>query len=168
MFEGADGDGLVDALLRVDVNSYLVDDLLVKMDIATMAFGLEGRSPLLDREVMECAARLPSRFKLRGREKKYLLRRIAKRFLPAAIIDRPKMGFGVPLERWFRHDLKELTHDVLLGQRLRQRGYFNMPVIERLVREHEQGVRSWHYPMWNLLMFELWHRTFIDDRPAGR
>ena len=168
MFERADGDGLVDALLRVDVGSYLVDDLLVKMDIATMAFGLEGRSPLLDREVMECAARLPSRFKLRGKEKKYLLRRIARRFLPAGIIDRPKMGFGVPLEHWFRHDLKELTHDVLLGPRLRQRGYFNMPVIERLVREHEQGVRSWHYPIWNLLMFELWHRTFIDDRPAGR
>jgi asparagine synthase (glutamine-hydrolysing) len=167
-FIGADGEGLLDALLRSDVGSYLVDDLLVKMDIATMAFGLEGRSPLLDRDVMECAARLPERFKLRGREKKYLLRRIARRFLPAEVIDRPKMGFAVPIDRWFRNELKEMANDLLLGASLRQRGYFNMPFIERILKEHQTGVRNWHPQLWNLLMFELWHQAFIDGSPRVR
>jgi asparagine synthase (glutamine-hydrolysing) len=162
LFATADGEGWLDALLSVDTRSYLVDDLLVKVDIATMAHGLEGRSPLLDHHVMECAARLPERLKLRGRRTKYLLRSVARRFLPASIIDRPKMGFGVPLERWLRTDLRELAHDVLLGPRLRARGYFRMDVVEQLLREHERGTHRWHYQLWNLIVFELWHRTFID------
>jgi asparagine synthase (glutamine-hydrolysing) len=164
LFADARGEGFLDALLSVDTRSYLPDDLLVKVDIATMAFGLEGRSPLLDHEVMEAAAHLPERLKVRGLQKKRLLRRIAGRFLPASILDRPKMGFGVPLDRWFRQELRELTHDVLLDGRLAARGYFHQRYVEHLVREHETGVRSCHYQLWNLLMFELWHRTFIDAR----
>lgn len=162
----ATGDALVDAALGLDVRHYLPDDLLVKVDIATMAFGLEARSPFLDHVVMEKAAALPVSFKLHGLTKKYLLKKIARGLVPDEVIDRPKMGFGVPLGRWFRGPLRELAHDVLLGSSLRARGYFRPAAIERLLDEHVTGRRNWHYHLWNLLVLELWHRTFIDRRPA--
>lgn len=165
-FAESRGEAFLDATLSVDVRSYLPDDLLVKVDIATMAHGLEGRSPLLDHKVMEHAATLPTSLKLRGRDKKYLLKRIARRYLPADVIDRPKMGFGVPLDHWFRGELNGLAHDVLLGTQARQRGYFRTSEVERLLREHEQRVHNWHYQLWNLLVFELWHQMFIDTRPT--
>jgi asparagine synthase (glutamine-hydrolysing) len=164
-YAASDAPDFVDATLDVDVNNYLPDDLLVKVDIATMAHGLEGRSPLLDHPLMEFAASLPSRFKMNGGIKKYILKEAVKPLLPKEIIERPKMGFGVPLEHWFRHELKELAHDVLLSDSLRQRGYFHERVIRRLLDEHTRGVRAWHYQLWNLLMFESWHRMFIDARP---
>jgi asparagine synthase (glutamine-hydrolysing) len=164
-YADSDAPDFVDATLDVDVNNYLPDDLLVKVDIATMAHGLEGRSPLLDHPLMEFAASLPSRFKMNGGIKKYILKEAVKPLLPKEIIERPKMGFGVPLEHWFRHELKELAHDVLLSDSLRQRGYFHERVIRRLLDEHTRGVRAWHYQLWNLLMFESWHRMFIDARP---
>jgi asparagine synthase (glutamine-hydrolysing) len=134
-----------------------------------MAHGLEGRSPLLDHVVMERAAHLPADLKLRGTEKKYLLKRIARGLLPDDVIDRPKMGFGVPLARWLRGPLRDVVHDVVLGPRLRQRGYFKMDAIERLVSDHETGRSNAQYQIWNLLMLELWHQTFIDAgaRSAG-
>ncbi|MGC4085040.1 MAG: asparagine synthase (glutamine-hydrolyzing) [Vicinamibacterales bacterium] len=167
LFAQARGEDLLDATLHVDVHSYLPDDLLVKVDIATMAHSLEGRSPFLDHQVMEYAAALPTSLKLRGTDKKYLLKRIARRYLPAELIDRPKMGFGVPLDHWFRGELNALAHDVLLDSRARQRGYFRMTEVERMLREHEQRQHNWHYQLWNLLVFELWHRMFIDARPNG-
>jgi asparagine synthase (glutamine-hydrolysing) len=166
LFAASPHEDLLDATLRADVESYLPDDLLIKVDIATMAYGLEARSPLLDHVVMEHAAMLPVDLKLRGTVKKYLLKRIARGLLPDAVIDRPKMGFGVPLDHWFRGPLRPLAHDVLLGSRLRSRGYFRPDAIERLLREHETGQRNWHYQLWNLLVLELWHQTFIDARPA--
>jgi asparagine synthase (glutamine-hydrolysing) len=87
--------------------------------------------------------------------------------LPAAVVDRPKRGFGVPIERWFRGELRGLVHDVLLDARTRQRGYFHEPVVRRLLDEHQRGVRGWHYQLWNLLVLELWHRTFVDGRPEA-
>lgn len=169
-FAESEATSFLDTLQDVDIRTYLPDDLLVKVDIATMAFGLESRSPLLDHEVLECAVRLPESYRLQGLQKKRLLRQIARRYVPADVIDRPKAGFGVPIDRWFRNELRDLTHDVLLGSRMRERGYFHQPVIARYVAEHEQGLRNWHYQLWNLLMFELWHRMFIDgeglERPA--
>jgi asparagine synthase (glutamine-hydrolysing) len=138
----------------------------VKVDIASMAHGLEARSPLLDHTLMEFVASLPADLKLRHGVKKYLLRRIAAPLLPHEILARRKMGFGVPLDRWFRGALRDLTHDVLLGGAARHRGYFRMEVVERLVAEHERGVRDWHDQLWTLIMLELWLRTFIDRRPA--
>lgn len=158
----------VDATLDVDVHSYLPDDLLVKVDIATMAHGLEARSPFLDHELMQFAATLPVDLKLRGRTQKYLLRRLAKTLLPASIVDRPKKGFGVPIDAWFRRELRDLAHDVLLGPTSRQRGYFCHRTVERLLREHVSGARAWHAQLWTLLMFELWHRTFVDDHQLRR
>jgi asparagine synthase (glutamine-hydrolysing) len=165
-YADSDAPDFVDATLDVDVNNYLPDDLLVKVDIASMAHGLEARSPLLDHPLMEFAASLPSRLKMNGGIKKYILKEAVKPLLPREIIERPKMGFGVPLEHWFRDELKELAHDVLLSDSLRQRGYFHEPVIRRLLDEHTRGVRSWHYQLWNLLMFESWHRVFVDARPT--
>jgi asparagine synthase (glutamine-hydrolysing) len=163
----SDAPDFVDATLDVDVNNYLPDDLLVKVDIATMAHGLEGRSPLLDHPLMEFAASLPSGLKMNGAIKKYILKEAVKPLLPKEIIERPKMGFGVPLDHWFRHELKDLAYDVLLSGSLRQRGYFHEHVVRRLLDEHTRGVRSWHYQLWNLLMFESWHRMFIDARPTS-
>ena len=165
-YRASDAPDLIDATLDVDVNTYLPDDLLVKVDVATMAHALEGRSPLLDHEFMEFCASLPSHLKLRGRVKKYIFKRAVRNLLPPEIIHRPKMGFGVPLDHWFRHDLREMAYDLLLGPRALGRGYFHREVVQRLLDEHVQGVRSWHYQLWNLLVLELWHRMFIDGDAA--
>jgi asparagine synthase (glutamine-hydrolysing) len=166
-FAASDAPDLIDRTLDVDVNNYLPDDLLVKVDIATMAHSLEGRSPLLDHRLMEFCASLPSHMKLRGRVKKYIFKRAVRDLLPPEIVDRPKMGFGVPLDHWFRRELRDMAYDLLTGPRARARGYFRPETVERLLGEHVQGGRSWHYQLWNLLMLELWHRMFIDDRPVA-
>jgi asparagine synthase (glutamine-hydrolysing) len=163
-YADSDASDFLDATLDVDVRTYLPEDLLVKVDIATMAHGLEARSPFLDHELMEFAATLPSSLKLRGRSKKYVLRRAMRGLLPEPILERPKMGFGVPIDVWFRRDLVEYTRDVLLGSPARERGYFRMAVVERLIDEHRQGVREWHHQLWNLVIFELWHQMFVDRR----
>jgi asparagine synthase (glutamine-hydrolysing) len=161
-YREAEGADFLDEVLYSDVTTYLPDCLLVKVDIATMAHGLEARSPFVDHEVMEFCARLPSEFKLRGQVKKYLLKQAATRYLPASIIDRPKMGFGVPLDRWFRHELQDLARDTLLGPPASERGYFRLDVVRRLLDEHVAGTHHRHYQLWNLLVLELWHRAFID------
>ena len=165
-YEASDALDFVDATLDVDVNNYLPDDLLVKVDIATMAHGLEARSPLLDHEFMEFAASLPSSLKLKGRVRKYIFREAVHDLLPNEIMNRPKMGFGVPIEQWFRRELREMASDLLLSPRAAQRGYFRAGTVAPLLDEHVRGDRPWHYQLWNLLMLELWHRMFIDQPAA--
>jgi asparagine synthase (glutamine-hydrolysing) len=162
-FQESDAPDFVDETLDVDVNTYLPDDLLVKVDVATMAHGLEARSPLLDHVFMEFCASLPSDFKLRGRTTKYIFKRAVRDLLPTEIPDRRKMGFGVPLVHWLRTDLRDFAVDLLLSERASARGYFNMKVVERLLSEHASGRRNWHYQLWNLLVLEMWHRVFIDE-----
>ena len=167
LFAASSGPDLVDRMLDVDVRTYLPDDLLVKVDIATMAHSLEARSPLLDHRLMELAARLPSTFKIKnGRVKKHVLRRVAERLLPREILERPKMGFGVPLDRWFQSSLQSFAREVLLDGRVASRGLYRPGAIERMLDEHATGRRFWHYQIWNLLMLETWYRTFIDARPS--
>lgn len=166
-FASSDATNVVDQVMDVDVRTYLPDDLLVKADIATMAHGVEGRSPFLDHELMAFAAALPRDLKLRGREKKYLLRRLAASRLPPELLSLPKKGFGVPIEHWFRHELRDFTRDVLLDGRLGGRGYFDMSVVKRLIDDHIDGRGRWQYQLWNLVMLELWHRMFIDQRPVA-
>jgi asparagine synthase (glutamine-hydrolysing) len=166
-FAASDAHDFVDAVLDVDVNYYLSDCLLVKVDIATMAHGLEGRSPMLDHEFMEFAASLPSNFKLRGGTTKYIFKRAVRDLLPEDIIDRPKKGFSVPLEQWFRKDLRELSGDLLLDGRLSQRGYFKRGAVQQLLEEHWQGAANRGTQLWSLVMLEQWHRMFIDERPAA-
>ena len=110
---------------------------------------------------------MPSSVKLCGRTQKYIFKRAVETLLPAAILTRPKMGFGVPIDHWFRGELRDLAFDALLGRRLRDRGYFRPQFVERMLREHVGGIREWHYQLWNLLMFELWHRMFVDERPSA-
>jgi asparagine synthase (glutamine-hydrolysing) len=164
-YAGTDANDVVDATLDVDVNTYLPEDLLVKMDIATMANSLEARSPFLDHQFMEFCASLPSQFKLGGLVKKRILKRALRGVIPDEIIDRPKMGFGVPIDHWFRYELRPFAEDVLLDTTARERGYFDQAVVAQLLDEHVRGVARWHSQLWNLLMLELWHRTFIDRRP---
>lgn len=161
----SDAPDAIDAMLDIDVNRYLADCLLVKVDIASMAHGLEARSPMLDHVFMEFAASLPSHMKVRGRVTKYILKRAAVPFLPHDNIYRAKRGFSIPLAPWFRGEFGDYARDVLLDGRLAGRGYFRMDVIRRLLDEHKQGIHTWQKELWNLLMLELWHRMFIDERP---
>jgi len=162
IFEDSDTEDCTDEALAADVNLYLTDDLLVKMDRATMAHGLETRSPFLDHVLMEFVATLPSHMKLSGGTKKFLLKESIRGQVPDHLLDRPKMGFCVPLGSWFRTELREMTHDVLLSSRAKQRGYFQGDVVEGLLHKHCTGGDDHSAQLWDLLVLELWHRTFID------
>jgi len=161
-YKKADGKTFIDKTLYVDVMSYLPEDLLVKVDIATMAHSLEARSPFIDHKVMEFAASLPSNLKLRGIETKYLLKNVLSDYLPREIVKRKKMGFGVPLDIWFRNDLKEMAYDVLLSKKCVERGYFKRETVQRLLDEHVSEQYDHCYRIWSLLFLEVWHTMFID------
>jgi len=162
-FESIKGSDLLDQLLGVDTMSYLPDDLLVKVDRATMAHGLEARSPLLDQRLVEFCAGLPVEYKIRGGEAKYLLKAVMKDKLPASILQRPKMGFGVPIDEWFRGKCRTMVEDILLSSCSLQRGYFEPGKIRRLVTEQQQGQASYGSRVYALLMLELWHREYVDS-----
>jgi asparagine synthase (glutamine-hydrolysing) len=154
----------VDAVQRADTVLYLPEDLLAKIDIASMANSLEARSPLLDHRLVEFCAALPSSYKLRGRTSKLLLRRLMRHRLPPDILTRPKMGFGVPVGEWLRGELRPLLDDTVLSQRALERGYFQPAAVRALVQEHvdRRADRTPH--LYALLMLELWFRAFVDTR----
>jgi len=159
-------DNFIDATLLTDFELYLPDTLMTKVDIASMAHSLETRSPLLDHEFVEFVARIPSDLKLKdGKVGKYIFKQAVKPYLPDEIISRSKMGFGVPIDYWFRNDLREMAYDTLLSTRAISRGYFNKSYIEQMLKRHQAG-EQWHYHIWNLLMLELWHLMFIDGTLA--
>jgi asparagine synthase (glutamine-hydrolysing) len=162
VFGQSDAEEWTDAALAADVQLYLADDLLVKMDRATMAHSLEARSPFLDHSLMEFVASLPAHFKLAGRNKKYLLKAALRGVLPDVVLDRPKMGFSAPIAHWFRNELREMAYDVLLSSTTLQRGYFRKQVMAQLLDEHCTGRQDHAETLWQLLVLELWHRTFID------
>jgi asparagine synthase (glutamine-hydrolysing) len=164
---GVPGDGVA-GLQRLDVATYLHGDLLPKADLASMAHSLELRSPLLDHEVLELGIALPDGLKVRGRTGKVALRRAFAHDLPAEVAGRGKTGFGVPLGRWFREDLRELAHDLLLGERARERGWFRPRAVEALLADHTAGRVDHGHRLWCLLMLELWQRTHVEStRPAS-
>ena len=158
----ATGLGPLDRMLALDVESYLPNDLLVKMDIATMANSLEARSPFLDHEVMEFCARLPAGYKLRGMQLKYLLKNVGKRLLPPETMARRKMGFGVPVGNWMRGELRSWAEDLLLSPRALKRGYFQPEALRQLVDAHLEGREDRSSQLWALLWLELWHQEFMD------
>ncbi len=149
-------------LMYVDLKTWLVDGYMEKTDKATMACSLEARLPLLDHRLVELAFQIPGRHKIRGWSTKRILKRAVSEIIPAQVLRKPKHGFSVPTDPWFRGDLKSFTFDVLLDERTRQRGYFNMSVVERLWREHVEGRHVWDTHLWLLLNFELWHRIYLD------
>jgi asparagine synthase (glutamine-hydrolysing) len=153
----------IDAMLAGDIKSYLVDDILVKVDRMSMANSLEVRAPLLDHKLMEFAARLPNSLKLRYGSGKYLLKRVAKQILPASTLKKRKHGFAIPLSEWFRSCLKDLMWDVLESRSFIERGFFNHSVTRRCMERHVAGVEDHGEHLWLLLTFELWARRFLDQ-----
>jgi asparagine synthase (glutamine-hydrolysing) len=161
----ADGADLAARERSTDLATYLPDDLMVKTDIATMAHGLEARCPFLDQDVVAIASSLPSGELLRGWRTKRILRRALGDLLPRETLHRGKQGFGVPLGTWLRGELRPLVHELVLGRRALERGYFREDALRRLVEEHESGRCDWQYHLWNLLVLELWHREVGDGLP---
>ncbi len=161
-FAKSNGSGIVDATMFTDQQTYLPNDLLVKVDIASMANSLEARSPFLDHKVVEFAASLPEDIKLRGTETKYLLKKVASKLVPREVLYRKKMGFGVPLTHWFRGELKDFLRENLLSEKFFKRGIVKPEVVKILVEEHIGGKRDHVWQLWTLLMLELWFQKFID------
>lgn len=147
----------------LDLKTYLVGDINTKVDRASMAHSLEVREPLMDHELVEWLATLPSRHKICGQEGKYLLKKAMDPYLPEDVLYRPKMGFAVPLARWFRGPLKQRVRDAVLGQRLQATGWFNAAYLQHLVETHQSGARDYSAPLWTLLMFEAFLRQVADD-----
>jgi asparagine synthase (glutamine-hydrolysing) len=155
----------ISAASLTDLVTYLPCDLMTKVDIASMAHGLEVRAPFLDHRLVEFAATLPAHLKYRKRRGKYLLQRAFGNLLPREVWQRPKMGFGVPLDHWFRHELKPLLRDNLLGGQCVQR-WFRREAVENLVNEHEARTFDHSARLWALLMLELWLKEW--GNPAVR
>jgi len=161
-FLESDTSHIVDAALAADIALYLPDDLLVKMDIASMANSLEVRSPLLDHQFVEFAATIPAGLKIRNGVSKYIFKKALEPLLPREIIERQKMGFEAPIRHWFRRELLDLTRSALLDSGAATRAYFRPTVVARLIDEHAAGKVAYHTQLWTLLMLEFWHRMFID------
>ena len=156
----------LDGLQRLDIATYLPDDLLLKADLSSMAVSLETRSPLLDHEVLALGISLPPHLRASLREGKIALRRAFASMLPAETVARPKTGFGVPLGTWFRGPLREAAGDLLLGESARQRGQLRPDAVERLLADHSAGRRDHGHRLWCLLVLELWQRTWVDGGAA--
>jgi asparagine synthase (glutamine-hydrolysing) len=161
-FAKANGAGIVDASLLTDTMTYLPNDLLVKVDIASMAVSLEARSPFLDHHVIEFAASLPENLKLKGITTKYILKRVLKRLLPSENLERKKMGFGVPIGHWFRGRLQGFLRETLLSEKALKRNLFKRESVARLIELHTRGEQDLAHQLWTLLMLELWYQRFID------
>ena len=161
-FRRANGIGVVDAMLLTDQMTYLPNDLLVKVDIATMAVSLEARSPFLDHHVIEFAASLPQNLKLRRLTSKYLLKKVLRKLLPSENLKRRKMGFGVPVGHWFRGKMQPFLREVLLSEKALRRGLFQPDAVRQLIELHVRGERDYSQQLWTLLMLELWFNRFID------
>jgi asparagine synthase (glutamine-hydrolysing) len=148
----------------VDTKTYLVDDILTKVDRMSMLNSLEVRAPILDHLFVEWAASLHFDWKLRGGRQKYILRKLAERVgVPKEVLHRKKQGFALPLVHWIRHELKDLVLSVLLEPRTLQRGYFDARGVRQLLDEHFRGRRDHSGRIWRLLIFELWHRNFLEN-----
>ena len=149
----------------LDMKTYLVDDILVKVDRASMANSLEVRAPLLDHVLMEMIARMPSALKLKGKTGKYIFKKSLESVLPRSILKRPKQGFGVPLVDWFRKGLKDTAAAVLLQPD--PMGVLDRKTIEELWSKHQSGYRDYSTPLWALLMFRLWQDSYLKDSAPG-
>jgi asparagine synthase (glutamine-hydrolysing) len=154
-------------VLYADARVYMVDDVLTKVDRMSMAVSLEAREPLLDHKLLEFAARVPMALKLKDGRSKYLLRRILERRVPKSIVERGKSGFAAPIGDWLRGPLAGMTQELLLDGRLRDRGLFNDAEVRRIWDDHRTRAAEHPHRLWQLIMLELWFRTFIDASGAG-
>lgn len=162
-FARANGSGIVDAALLADTMTYLPNDLLVKMDIASMSVSLEARSPFLDHRLMEFAASIPEKMKLRRLTTKYLLKRVLKKIVPEENLTRSKMGFGVPIGYWFRGTMQPFLRETVLSSKALARGLFKPEAVRAIIDEHVENRIDHSHRLWTLLMLELWFNRFIDS-----
>jgi asparagine synthase (glutamine-hydrolysing) len=160
-FETADSWPLLSQLMFVDQNTYLPDAMLTKVDRASMAVGLEVRVPLLDHRVLEYTCNLPENLKYRNGTGKFLLKKLLSRYVPQSLYERPKMGFGVPIENWFRNALKPLLMDYLSPERLQREGLFDHRIVAIKIEEHMSGKINHQYRLWALLMWEMWRERWL-------
>lgn len=153
----------IEQMQFLDINFYMAEDILTKVDRASMAVSLEVRAPFLDPRVAQFAASLPIEYKLRGSQGKYILKKAVEPLLPREILQRPKKGFGIPIAEWLKGRLNPLMHDLLAEKRLREQGLFDAAFVQKIVTEHETGAASHHKQLWTLLVFQLWYDNFLTE-----
>jgi len=153
----------IEQMQYLDINFYMAEDILTKVDRAAMAVSLETRAPFLDPRVGQFAASIPVEYKLRGSKGKYILKKAVEDLLPATILRRPKKGFGIPIAEWLKGRLNSLLHDMLAPEKLKDQGLFEPDCVGRLIREHETGAASHHKELWTLLVFQLWSENFLNN-----
>ncbi|MFO7462080.1 MAG: asparagine synthase (glutamine-hydrolyzing) [Desulfatiglandales bacterium] len=163
LFAETDGQPLGARLMKVDQETYLPDAMLTKVDRASMAVGLEVRVPLLDHRVVEYTSTMPDALKIRNGTGKFILKKLLAKYVPVSLFERPKMGFGVPLDHWFRAELKPLLLDYLSSGRLRREGLFDERVVETKIKEHLQREANHQYRLWSLLCWEMWRERWLGN-----
>lgn len=153
----------IERMQFLDLNFYMAEDILTKVDRASMAVSLEVRAPFLDPRVAQFAAALPLEYKLKGNKGKYILKKAVAPLLPREILQRPKKGFGIPIAEWLKARLNPLMHDLLASTRLKQQGLFDEKFVQKLIKEHESSAASHHKQLWTLLVFQLWFDNFLTE-----
>ena len=161
LLKDCDATSEIEQMQFLDINFYMAEDILTKVDRASMAVSLETRAPFLDPRVGQFAASLPLDYKLHGSKGKYILKKAVETLLPGEILHRSKKGFGVPIAEWLKGTLNPLMHDLLAPERIRSQGIFEKEYVKRLISEHEKGLASHHKQLWTLLVFQLWYNRFL-------
>jgi asparagine synthase (glutamine-hydrolysing) len=153
---------ILDPALEVDYKTYMVDDILAKVDRATMSVSLEGREPFLDHRIAEFVSQLPLHLKIRDGQKKYLLKQIAHKYIPRKMMDRPKMGFGIPVEYWFRKDLKDIFEHYLNDERIERQGMFDVEYLRRIKKRYYSGINEGFEFIWSMIVFQMWYDRWMS------